>query len=83
VIFFWNFWIFFFEKNIFLRICFFAVFEIFFLKKPPKSYKDVQNSDPVYGFYTQLSTDEWWRKTFTKTLLDLIDPNYNQSDFEV
>ena len=36
---------------------------------------------PVYGFYTQLTTEEWWRKTFLDTVTPLVDYP-NKSDLE-
>lgn len=39
-----------------------------------KSYKENCNIHPVFGFYTQLSTEEWWRTVFNGSLAHLEIP---------
>ena len=40
-----------------------------------KSYKENCNIHPVFGFYTQLSTEEWWRTVFKGSLAHLGIPD--------
>ena len=40
-----------------------------------KSYKENCNIHPVFGFYTQLSTEEWWRTVFNGSLAHLGIPD--------
>ena len=40
-----------------------------------KSYKENCNIHPVFGFYTQLSTEEWWRTVFNGSVAHLGIPD--------
>jgi len=47
-----------------------------------RAYKEMNTRHPVYGFYTQIDTQTWWRKTFMRTVENVIEDDSNMSDLE-